>query len=356
MKKSFLLSLLFVVYSIACAQTQQSEKSDQTRTDDLKKFMTKILGTKADVPKGSFVFDVSKSPELNLNVPLVDRLFNQVYLDGKVASSNNFTPLVKKGAWLPDVGINMNFNHFLSTTTKFYTETINSKYDGKIENASINDASQIFWVWWNTKIGYNFSTLETFNNDITLLNKEKFNKQDLNSLIFKTDFNFYFFPSKRFLNFLSFNGKGGFEYKTNDNNYSSLKSVNIKDYEIITDLNGKIIEKAYDVKSIKEGNLIVKNSANLNYSFMTLFSITDSFYIGLSTYGKRNLTNELKSLDSGFGITIPISKNNKDVASFTLKYEIPDINNEISNIAVKEKGILGFAIGVPINPFGKTLN
>ncbi len=336
------------------ANAQETEqKSDKGRTDDLKEFMTKVLGTKTNVPKGGFVFDISKSPELLLNVPVIPGMFNQLYFDGKVASSNDFTPLVKNGAWLPDLEVNLNFNHFFLTTTKFYTDTIEAKYKGKIENASINDASQVLWLWLNTKAGYNYATLETYNNDLALLNKDKFSKENLNSFVAKTDLNLYFFPSRQYLKFFSIIGKAGFEYKTNDHNYSSLKSVNIKNFETITDSNGKTMEVSSDTKRVKEGKLIVKNTASINYNLMTLFSISKTFYIGLSTYGKQTLTKDLKSLDAGFGVTVPVTKNEKDIASLTLKYEIPDIKDNISNIPIKEKGILGFSIGVPINPFGR---
>ncbi|SPZ92138.1 Uncharacterised protein [Sphingobacterium multivorum] len=332
---------------------ETDQKSDKRRADDLKNFMTKVLGTKTDVPKGGFIFDISKSPELLLNVPVIPGVFNQLYFDGKVASSNDFTPLVKNGAWLPDLGVNLNFNQFFLTTTKFYVDSIKFNHGGNVEEASINEASQIVWLWLNTKAGYNYATLETYNNDLTLLNKDKFSKENLNSFVAKTDLNLYFFPSRRYLKFFSIMGKAGFEYKTNDHNYSSLKSVNIKNFETITDGSGKSMEVSSDTKRVKEGKLIVKNSASINYNLMTLFSISKTFYIGLSTYGKQTLTKDLKSLDAGFGVTVPVTKNEKDIASLTLKYEIPDIKDNISNIPVKDKGILGFSIGVPINPFGR---
>ncbi|MGJ1417513.1 hypothetical protein [Sphingobacterium multivorum] len=353
MRKILLTTIVFATCLGANAQTKQSDQSDKKRTDDLKQFMTKILGTKVDVPKGSFVFDISKSPELLLNVPVVDKTFNQLYFDGKVASSNDFTPLIKNGTWLPDLGVNLNWNKFITTYTSFYTDTISTKYGGDVEKASINDAARIFWLWLNLKTGYNYATLETYNNDLTLLNKDKFSKENLNSFVAKTDLNLYFFPSGRFLKFFSIIGKAGFEYKTNDHNYSSLKSVNIKNFETITDSNGKTMEVSSDTKRVKEGKLIVKNTASINYNLMTLFSISKTFYIGLSTYGKQTLTKDLKSLDAGFGVTVPVTKNEKDIASLTLKYEIPDIKDNISNIPIKEKGILGFSIGVPINPFGR---
>ena len=352
MKKHCLLMVALMVCPITYAQNTVSKDSLDNK-EDLRIFIDKIIGSQTEVPKASFIFDISKSPELKLNVPLNKDLYNQFYIDSKVASSNDFTPLIKSGDWLPDVGINLNYTKFFSTITKYYTSEINEKYRGKVSEASINDASQLIWTWLNVKVGYNYSTLETYNGDPTLLNKDKFDKNNLNSFLIKTDFNFFFYPSKKKLKFLSFNGKLGYEYKTNDNNYSSLKSINVRDIETITDTNGNTIEVSSDTKKIKRGILAIRNTSNINYNIMALISPSEKFYIGLSTYGKKILTKELEALDIGFGITVPITKNDKTLASLTLKYEIPDINNKLSNFPLKEKGILGFSIGLPINVFGR---
>lgn len=337
------------------ANAQSDSKTPKDNDKDIKNFIGKIIGTKTEVPKASFIFDISKSPELKLNVPvpLKNTIYNQLYFDGKVASSNDFTPLFKSGTWLPDLGVNLNYTKFLSTTTKYYTSEIEEQYNGDISKVPIDSASQLFWLWSNIKAGYNYATLETYNNNISLLNKEKFSSKSLNSLIVKADMNFFFYPSKRKLKFLSFNGKVGYEYKTNDNNYSSLRSVNIKEYKTVSDGSGNTMEVSSDAKKVKEGTLIIRNTSSINYNIMALISTSKSFYIGFSTYGKQTLRKDLKSLDAGFGITVPITKNDNTLASFTLKYEIPDINDDISDIAIKEKGILGFSIGLPLNVFGR---
>ncbi|MDN3619078.1 hypothetical protein QWY81_06355 [Polaribacter undariae] len=356
MKKLILSGFMIFVVLISNAQKIIDERNDSIRRAELNDFIGKIVGTNTETPKTSFVFDITKSPELKLNIPLNNGVFNQFYIDGKIGSSNDYTPLVKKGEWLPDLGINFNFTKFITTTTKFNTSDINNLFEGDVENGTINEASQLFWSWVNFKAGYNYATLETYNGDLTLLNKDKFSEQNLNSLILKSDVNFFYYPSKSKTKWLSFNGKLGFEFKTNDNNYSSLKSVNIREIELITDANGNIIEVSSDEKKIKQGKIITKNTSNINYNLMALISPTKDFYVGLSTYGKQTLTKELKSTDIGFGITIPITKKketDKTIASFTLKYEIPDINNELSTLTLKEKGTLGFSIGLPINIFGK---
>ena len=355
--KKFILSVfvILVVFSTN-AQEIMDTRNDSIRRAELNDFIGKIVGTNTETPKTSFIFDITKSPELKLNIPLNNGVFNQFYVDGKIASSNDYTPLIKKGEWLPDLGINFNFTKFITTTTKFYKSDIKTLFKGDIANGTINEASQLFWSWINFKAGYNYSTLETYNGDLTLLNKDKFSETNLHSFIIKSDVNFYFYPSKNKTRWLSFNGKLGFEFKTNDNNYTSLKSVNIREIETITDASGNIIEVSSDEKNIKQGKIITKNSSNINYNLMALISPSDNFYIGLSTYGKHKLIQELKSTDIGFGITIPITKKkgtDKTLASFTLKYEIPDINNKLSTLELKEKGKLGFSIGLPINIFGR---
>ncbi|MDA0177125.1 hypothetical protein OOZ35_06410 [Mesoflavibacter profundi] len=356
MKKHLLSALLLFSVFIAYSQEVNDNKNDSIKRAKFNDFIGKIVGTNTETPKTNFVFDITKSPELKLNIPLNKGVYNQFYFDGKISSSNDYTPLVKKGEWLPDLGINLNYTRFLTTTTKFYTSDIDTLFKGDIDKATIDEASQLFWSWINFKAGYNYSTLETYNGDLTLLNKDKFSEVNLNSFGFKTDLNFFFYPSKKKVKWLSINGKLGFEYKTNNSNYSSLKSVNIREIETITDTNGNTIEVSSDEKKIKRGIIKTKNTSGLNYNLMALFSTSKDFYIGLSTYGKRTLTKELKSTDIGFGLTIPITKKkgtDKTLASFTLKYEIPDINDELSNLTLKEKGTLGFAIGLPINIFGK---
>lgn len=355
--KNYLLSLLLIFgIFISNAQEVDDNKNDSIKRAKFNNFIGKIVGTNTETPKTNFVFDITKSPELKFNIPLNNGVYNQFYFDGKVSSSNDYTPLIKKGEWLPDLGMNLNYTRFLTTNTKFYTSDIETLFKGDINKATIDEASQLFWSWINFKAGYNYSTLETYNADLTLLNKDKFSEINLNSFEFKTDLNFFFYPSKSKVKWLSVNGKLGFEYKTNDNNYSSLKSVNIREMETITDANGNIIEVSSDEKKVKRGTIKTKNTSGLNYNFMALISTSKDFYIGFSTYGKKTFTTELKSTDMGFGITIPITKQkgtDKTLASFTLKYEIPDINDNLSNLTIKEKGTLGFSIGLPINIFGK---
>lgn len=355
--KNKLLTMLFLFFGAVSVNAQKIDdnQNDSIRRAKFNDFIGKIVGTKTETPKASFVFDLTNSPELNFNIPLNKGVFNQFYLDGKIASSNDYTPLIKKGEWLPDLGINFNYTRFLTTTTKFYISDIDGKFNGDINNATIDEASQLFWSWINFKAGYNYSTLETYNGDLILLNEGKFSEVNLNSFIVKTDLNFFFYPSKAWARWLSINGKIGFDFKTNDNNYLSLKRVKIKEIETIIDADGNIIEVSSDEKNIRQGTIIIKNTSSFNYNFMALISPSKDFYIGLSTYGRQNITKELRSTDIGFGITIPITKKkgtDKTLASFTLKYEIPDIHNDLSNLDLKEKEVLGFSVGLPINIFG----
>jgi hypothetical protein len=355
-KKILLCGLLIFEVFITYAQEVEDNKNNTIKRGKFNDFIGKIVGANTETPKANFVFDITKSPELKFNIPLNEGIFSQFYLEGKIASSNDYTPLIKKGEWLPDLGLNINYTRFLTTTTKFHSSDITNLFDDEIDNATIDEASQLFWSWINFKVGYNYSTLETYNGDLTLLNKDKFSEKSLSSLVLKSDFNFFFYPSKSKAKWLSVNGKLGLSFKTNDNNYSSLKSVNIREIETIKDANGNVLEVSSDEKKVKKGVLETKNTSSLNYNMMALISPSKDFYIGFSTYGKQTLTKGLKSTDIGFGITIPITKKkgtDKTLASFTLKYEIPDVNNDLSNLTLKEKGVLGFTIGLPINIFGK---
>jgi len=368
MKHFYFIGVL--IFSISAFSQTGSEEVSQTdekkKREELENFIKKIIGTKTDNTNGSFVFDATNSPEVKFNIPVYrPDDFNQFYIDGKVASTNDYTPLIKKGTWQPDLGLNANFTYFICRSTRFYIDELLDGKLGLYDNASdksamlnqlanessITEASQIFWLWINAKAGYNYASLETFIDDPNMLNKDKFIDNDVNSFMLSGDLNFYFYPSKHYAKWFSMNGKLGYEFKSNDNNFNSLKTVKVYEEKTITDSSGNSIIVSTEEKKVKEGTVIIKNSSNINYNLMFLFSLKD-FYIGLSNYAKRKLTNDLESTDMGFGITVPITKKKdktETAASITLKYEIPDISNEISDVALKDKGIFGFTIGLPLS-------
>lgn len=365
MKKVNLTIALLTICLFSFGQTQSNlndkndpnKRADSTKRADYDRFIGKVLNLNSNAPQTSFLFDITKSPTLKLSLPIVTSNANQLFLDGNISSTNDYTPLIKKGDWAPDASVNLSYTRFIFRATRFYTSEVstNGSVDKqKLNDAKISDASQLIWFWITAKAGYNYSNYIFYNDSANIsLDKRTFEKS-YNKSFFKLSGNFFIYPSKNKCKWLTLSGNFGYQYLSNDNNYSSLKSVNVKTIKTYADTTGKSVEVVLDETTAKKGVFKVSNASVIDYNFMTLFSPTDKFYFGLSFYGKTRITKDLSSTDIGFGLTIPIQKVNGDsktAASFTLKYDIPDINNQLSTLTLKEKGRLGFTIGVPITTF-----
>jgi hypothetical protein len=349
MKKLIFLSLIMSIVSISIAQETEAIRNEEQRNIDYQTFIGKVLNLNSNAPVTNFFFDISKSPSLKLNLPLISRERHKGFIEGDISSTNEYTPLIKKGKWNPDAGIYYSHTWFIWQVTKFY----DSEFPGEsINTASINEASQVFWVWLNGKLGYNYANYSFLNEDsLAKIDNLTFDKK-LEKSIFKVSLNYYFFPSKRNSNWFRTTGSIGYQYLGNNNNYSALKSADIRYLRTFSDTLNNSAEVLLDETTVKQGKFVVANAHVLDYNLMLMFSPTNDFYFGLSTYGSQTITQELKSLDVGFGLTIPIQKINGDsrtAASFTLKYDIPDVKNNLSALTLKEKGRLGFTIGVPIS-------
>lgn len=352
-KVTLTIGLLMVcLLTFGQAESNLTDRADSTRRADYDRFIGKILNLNSNAPQTNFLFDISKSPSLKLSLPIYTGNVHQFFMDGNISSTNDYTPLIKKGEWAPDASINLSYTWFAFRMTKFYT----SEYPttALVNSAPISRASQLFWLWFTAKVGYNYSNYIFYIDSANIaLDKITFDK-DYNRSFFKLTGNFYFFPSKNKCKWLTISGNLGYQYLSNDNNYASLKSVNVKTIKTFSGTTGNSVEVLIDETVAKKGVFKVSNTSVIDYNIMTLFSPSEKFYFGLSFYGKTRITKSLNSTDIGFGITIPIQKVNGDsktAASFTLKYDIPDINNELSTLTLKEKGKLGFTIGIPITTF-----
>lgn len=349
---------LTIILSLTCFFAfAQGPSEEQTRSNDqpgsirriaYDRFVGKVLNLNSDAPQTSFLFDISKSPSLKLSLPIITSDLHQLFLDGDVSSTNDYTPIVKKGQWAPDASVNLSYTWFVLRMTNFYTREYNPQ---TIAAAPISDASQIFWLWITAKAGYNYSNYIFYNDTANAPLDKKTFEEDYDKSFLKLTGNFYCYPSKDHFKWLTIYGNVGYQYLSNDNNYGSLKSVNVKTTQIFTDTSGNNVEVILDETTAKKGIFKVSNASIIDYYTMVLFSPKKDFYFGLSIYGKTRITDSYNSTDLGLGITIPIQKMNgsgKTAASFTLKYDIPDVNNELSKLSLKEKGRLGFTIGVPI--------
>lgn len=347
-----LLSICLLGFGQLNKETNPEDRADSTKRADYDRFIGKILNLNSNAPQTNFLFDVSKSPTIQLSLPIYQGNVHQFFVDGSISSTNDYTPIIKKGEWAPDASVNLSYTWFAIRTTKFYT----SEYPTKelVNKAPISNASQLFWLWLTAKAGYNYSNYIFYNDSANIdLDKRTFEK-DYDKAFFKLTGNFFFYPSKNKCKWLTITGNVGYQYLSNDNNYSSLKSVNVKTLKTYSDTLGNSVEVLMNETTAKQGVFKVSNASVIDYNFMTLFSPTEKFFIGLSFYGKTRITKDLNSTDIGLGITIPIQKVNGDsktLASFTLKYDIPDISNELSTMTLKEKGVLGFTIGIPITTF-----
>ncbi len=357
MKKQILATLLLISSLFSFGQTERSKDTDKSR-EDYDKFIGKVLNLNTNNVQTSFIFDISSSPTLKLTLPAYQSSKQQLFFTGNISSTNNYTPLVKKGKWVPDASISANYSIFLNSTVKFYTSEFpalaGAALQTAINNASINNASQLNFVWINLNAGYNYSGYTFFSDDNSLTLDKRITQQNYNSTFFKANINWFFYPSKNKTKWLSLNGSFGYTYKTNDNNYNNLTQVNIKTTKTYTDASGAVMEVVEDETTARKGKFIITNSSAFDYNIMALVSPTDNFYIGLSFYGKTRTTQDLTSTDLGIGLSIPIQKakdDKKTVANFTLKYDMPDVSNQLNNLSLKDKGKLGFTIGVPLTTF-----
>jgi hypothetical protein len=335
-----LFALIFSQFSIF----SQEKNIDALRMNDIKSFTKKLTGN--DALNNNINFDIAKTEiKYNFDISSKKMLNTKLKIDGKIASTNNYSVVFNNNEWLPDININLNFITFIRTMTSFYEEDI---YNHKTQ---FKDAAQLFWLWLNFKGGYSYATYSTYNNDLTLLNEDKFIEERISGLNLSTNLHYYFYPSRKNFKWLTFIGKLGLEYKVNDNNYSSLKSIKIKEIKNVTDAIGNTIEVTSETKNIKEGKIITENSISYNFKLETLFTINEKFYIGFSSFGKKKVTKNLKSTDIGFDISVPIKfKKDSNNASIIAKiiYSIPDFNNDLNNLSLKEKGVFGFSIELPL--------
>lgn len=355
MKKLTLTIALLTICLFSLAQkkaeTNTEDRSEELRRADYDRFIGKVLNLNSNAPQTSFLFDISKSPALKLSLPIYTSNKHQVYLDGNVSSTNDYTPLIKKGKWAPDASANLSYTLFAVRLTRFYTDEYPAE---KVDEAPISEASQLFWLWLTAKAGYNYSNYIFYNDSSNATQENITFEKAYNKSFFKITGNFFFYPSKQYCKWFTLTGNLGYQYLVNDNNYSSLKSVEVKSLKTIVDSLGNSVEILMDQTTARKGAFKVSDASLIDYNIMALFSPTQNFYFGLSFYGKTRITKELNSTDIGFGITVPVQKVNGDsktAASFTLKYDITDVSNELSSLTLKERGRLGFTIGVPVSTF-----
>jgi hypothetical protein len=359
MKKKNLTILLLTISLLSFGQTEGSRDEKKAR-EDYDKFIGKVLNLNSNNVQTSFIFDISSSPTLKLTLPAYQSVKQQLFFTGNISSTNNYSPLVKKGKWVPDASINGTYSIFLKRTVKFYIDDFPSeKADAAalqkaINEASINNASQLNFIWLNLNVGYNYSEYTFFSEDNGLALDKRISQENYNSSFFQANINWFFYPSKAKTKWLSLNGSLGYTYKTNDNNYYSLTQINIKTTKTYTDATGSIMEVLEDETTARKGKFIKANSNAFDYNVMVLVSPTENFYIGLSLYGKTRTFQDLTSTDLGIGLSIPIQKTKDDkktIANFTLKYDMSDVSNKLNNLTLKDKGKLGFTIGIPLTTF-----
>lgn len=357
MKKNLLTTFLLISSLFSFGQEETSKDMNKAR-EDYDKLIGKVLNLNTNNVQTSFIFDISNTPTLKLTLPAYQSSKQQLFFTGNISSTNNYTPVIKKGKWVPDASFSGTYSIFLKRTVKFKIDKFplekgNPELLKKVINeASVNEASQLNFIWLNINAGYNYSGYTFFSdiNNLTLDNR--IIQKNYSSTFFKTNLNWFFYPSKQYTKWLTLNGSLGYTYKTNDNNYNSLKQVNVKTTKTFIDSFGTVMEVVEDETTARMGKFIIANSSTFDYNVMALISPTDKFYIGFSFYGKTRTTQELTSTDIGFGISIPIQKDdNKTIANFTLKYDIPDISNQLNTLRLKEKGMLGFTVGLPLTTF-----
>ena len=275
------------------------------------------------------------------------------FIDGKVSSKNNYTPIISKGKWLPDADINLSYTFLFNRGIYFYTKELNGV---DINSMPLSKASSIIFGWLNFKAGYNYSELSFFNPNDTTSFKYRITEDKFGSVFFKGNANLYWYPSRDETPWLTIYTNIGYEYRTNDNNYSKMTEVDVKQSKIYQDSTNGNIDVIEELGKSRYGKFIIGTSHSIPFNLSFLISNKDKdFYVGLNFYVVQKFLNGISSTDLGSSISLPLQKKSKDgkttIANFTLRGDIQDINNNLNaGTSVINKVRLGFTVGVPLIP------
>jgi hypothetical protein len=349
--KTFTLPLFFVLFicaSLARAQDQPEERDSLYKNADFEHLSAKVFNLNSVTPQAGILIDFSKKPVIKGSIPVYQGNLSMLFIDAAVTSNNDFVPLFEKGKWATNASGNLSYTIFLNRTNKY------SKLEsGSIGKPAFTAPSQAFWVWLNTKGGYNFSSHLFFLDNGNAKIENQISRKSYNNLFGQVNLGFYSNPFDGKLSWLTFSGNIGFEYRQNDNNYASMETVVIRSYDKVTSSKTtEALEATSEETSAKKGVFVLANSSNFVYN-LTLLINPDKYAFGLNFYGRTRLTQQLKSTDVGFGVSVPIQKmvNNetRTLANLSLNYEVPDVGSQLNkNARFSDKGLLGLTVAIPV--------
>ncbi len=367
-----------------CAQEGDNRKNIQTQQysfDEYQRFMYRLIGVNTNQPIGALTFDLTtENPVLKINGLVRTRNLKKALqaedmpksflgYSGYLSSKNKYTPLITKEKWVPDAGIQINGFCFAIKNFSFYTKEVRefaiNKYGlmGFTENDSgffvndehktkvvdempISQASSYSFFWLTYGIGLNYAQLNVLSNVITVSPDTIFTKYRKVSVSPYFGLNFIRNCSRK--SGLSFLGSIIYQYKSNDNNYNSLKDVTITTYTNYNQGNNSLNIKTEEVKG-KRGNIRIGNTHNILLNAGGILTI-NKFYLGIIGHYQRTTASNFQYTDMGFSLNLPVKKKEKEetFANLAVKFDWPDINKELANTSMKDKFRVGFQIGIPL--------
>jgi hypothetical protein len=355
---------IFIAGSQLLAQDKNTQKNDDAKFKEreLEKFLSTLLSINAEAPAGAVYIDVSKDPLIKLNLPLrkIDTKKNYfAFFESKFTSTNNYVPILRKGKWQPDIELLFSQTWMPLKQRFFYTTDIRQFEAAKALGAGsglklmpISEASFIRFGWFNLKTGFNFRKFGLFNDGQTIPYEDRVFDKETTGFVMKVSGNLYLL--KRLYNkttHIGFYAKVGYELNTKDNNYSTLEKTLIKVMQKYTDANGEYYEETKDEMDLRKG--VFKTGVSHNFPFnATLIFNPGNIDFNLNLYGSHKIFDALNTTDVGISLFFPIPKDEDGKSSINigLKFDFPDVRNQVSVLPIKEKIKFGIALAVPIIP------
>lgn len=347
--KTFALNLLFLLLSCASvvrAQDQPAGRDSLYKNADFERLTARVFTLNSTVPQTGILVDFSKKPVIKGSVPVYQGNMSMLFVEAAVTSNNDFIPLFEKGKWATNASGNLAYTLFLNRDTKYDAATVS--------NAAFAKPSSVTWAWLTAKGGYSFQSYLFFLDNGATKIENQISRKNFNNLFGQLSAGFYLTPFKgNSMSWLNITGNVGFEYRQKDDNYAAMQTVIVRSYDKITSTKStEALEATSEETSAKKGVFVQANTTSAIYNVTFLIN-PDKYTFGLNFYGKTRLTEQLKSTDIGFGVSIPVQRTvqneRRTLVNLSLNYEVPDIGNKLNkNARFSDKGLLGLTVAIPV--------
>lgn len=358
-----LLQTALLIMSVGSAMGQiksitDSRVKNNTADSLYLKFIGQLVTINGNSSASSAVLEISEQPNLKLNIPLYQG-FNKssdsrhaVYIDGKIGAANGYSALIGKGSWKPSTDANISYLLFAPRIIRYYNNEYPDVEDQ--HKISIASASSINYGWFFVKAGISHSELALYNDSASTNFQNRLTNKLATSANFRLGYSHYWFPSRNYMKPISLLGTIYAEFKTYDNNYSTLTKVDIERKRTFVGANDSLIEATESKLSAAKGKYIAGNSYNLGGELMCIIAPENSqLVIGLAAGISRKFFNEQSYSTASFTLNIPVKRRDasskETTVNIALKAELPDIYSEHSKEGeLDQRTKVGFTIGLPL--------